>query len=329
MSDPAGWSESSRAPLTLSGQRVQALISTAAARQAVTESLEALAKSAAVLPGQLAMELPAGEIHVKGGHLLGSQYAAFKVACGFPGNAELGMPVNDGFTLVLDARTGALRAWLLDNGWLTEVRTGAAGAVAAERLSRADSRSVALIGAGAQAGFQIEALLEVREIVSVSIWNRTRERAAGLADDLSSRMGLTCAVAETPQAAVREADIVVTTTASRAPLLRISDLRPGTHVTAVGADFPDKQELDPDVIGGAHVVVADDIATCSRNGELHHALDARVIDVSRVLALPDLVAGTVTGRTSRDQITIADQCGLGIYDAAMADLVMDRHEKTQ
>lgn len=329
MSEQPSLSDARSVPFSVSRQQVQALVNPADARQAVMETLQALAASAVVVPGQLAMELPAGEVHVKGGHLLGSRSAAFKVACGFPGNADLGLAVNDGFTLVLDARTGALRASLLDNGWLTEIRTGAAGAVAAERLSRPDSRSVALVGAGAQAGFQMEALLEVREIASVSIWNRTPERAARLAGDLSARLDLTCEVADTAQETVRDADIVVTTTASRGPLFRFADVRPGTHVTAVGADFPDKQELDPDVLGGADVVVADDIATCSRVGELHHALDAGVIDVSQVLALPDLVAGTVSGRTSRDQITVADQCGLGIYDVAMADLFMARYEETQ
>lgn len=312
-------------PLLLDRPQVRSLVTTGDARRAVSEALTALADSKAVLPDELAMALPAGEVHVKGGHLLGSPHAAFKVACGFPDNAAAGLPVNDGFTLVLDAGTGSLLAALLDHGWLTDVRTGAAGAVAAEHLARPDARSVALIGAGAQARFQLEALLEVRLIESVAVWNRTPERAERLAADLGSQYGLACRAEATPQEAVRDAHIVVTTTASRRPLLRHAWLSPGTHVTAVGADFPDKQELHPDVLGDADVVVADDVATCSRVGELHHALEAGSIDRGRVVALADVVAGTAAGRTSRDQITVADQCGLGVYDAAMADLVLARH----
>lgn len=313
-------------PLLLSHDEVRSLIGVADARSAVAGALAALARSAAVLPDELAMVLPAGEVHVKGGHLLGSEFAAFKVACGFPGNGRLGLPSNDGFTLVLDARSGALSAMLLDNGWLTDLRTGAAGAVAAQHMSRPDSRAVALVGAGTQARFQLEALLEVREIASVAVWNRTPERARRLAEDLSTRHGLDCRVADTPQAAVRDADIVITTTASREPLLRHGWLRPGTHVTAVGSDFPDKQELHPDVLGGADLVVADDVAACSRVGELHHAIDAGTIEASRVVPLADIVAGFAAGRTGRDQITVADQCGLGVYDAAMAVLVVARHQ---
>lgn len=311
-------------PVTMTRDQVEALISVTDARDAVTRALTAVARSAAVRPDESSMVLPHGEVHVKGGHLLGSAFAAVKVACGFPGNADKGLPVNDGFTLVLDAATGELHGAVLDNGWLTEMRTGAAGAVAADYLSRPDSHAVALIGAGTQAGFQLRALLEVREITSATVWNRTAERAHRLADQVTRRLGVACTVVESPRAAVREADIVVTTTASRQPLLHYAWLRAGTHVTAVGADFADKQELHPDVLGGADLVVADDVDTCARVGELHHALDAATIDVRTVVTLADLVAGTAPGRTSPGQITVADHCGLGVYDAAMADLVLAR-----
>lgn len=304
---------------------MQALITASDARHAVEAALLAVAGAQAVLPDELAMQVPAGEVHVKGGHLLASKYVAFKVASGFPRNPEVGLPVNDGFTLVLDADTGELVAALLENGWLTEMRTGAAGAVAADHLARPDAAHVALIGAGAQARFQLQALREVRDITRIRIWNRTAARAHALSDELSEHYGIECYVAETPRAAIAGADIVVTSTASRDPLIRADWLEPGMHVTAMGSDFPEKQELHSDVLGRADLVVADEVAACARAGELHHALEDGTIDVSCVLPLADVVGRRAPGRTSPDQITVADQCGLGVYDAAIADTVLARY----
>jgi len=316
-------------PIVLDRPQVQALITARDARCAVEASLLAVAGAQAVLPDELAMALPAGEVHVKGGHLLTSKYAALKVASGFPHNSELGLPVNNGFTLVLNADTGELVASLLENGWLTEMRTGAAGAVAAQHLARPDAAHLALIGAGAQARFQLQALREVRNITRVRIWNRTAARAHALAAELSEQHDIACCVPETPRAAIAGADIVVTGTASRDPLIRADWLEPGIHITAMGSDFSEKQELDNDVLGRADLVVADDVGTCSRVGELHHALAAGFIDVSRVLSLADVVGGKAPGRTSPDQITVADQCGLGVYDAAIADTVLARYLASQ
>ncbi|HXV94095.1 MAG TPA: hypothetical protein VD813_12395 [Pseudonocardia sp.] len=304
---------------------VRSLVGRADARAAVRRALVALAEDRAVLPGEIAMVLDAGELHVKGGYLRGSGYVSAKVAGGFPGNAAAGRPVNDGFSIVLDAATGALVAVLLDHGWLTELRTGAAGALAADLLARPDATAVGLVGAGAQARFQIEALLDVRPVRTVRIWNRTGRRAQDLAGRLAGEFDLDATAVGTVEEAVCEADIVVTTTASREPLVFARWLRPGTHVTAVGSDFPDKQELSVDVLARADVVAADRVASCARVGELHHALEAGVLAVDAVVELAELAAGTARGRTGEDQITVADQCGLGVYDAAMAELVLTRH----
>jgi len=309
---------------TLDEPTVRSLVTRLDALAAVRQALTALAHEQVVLPGELALALDAGEVHVKGGHLLGSRYASFKVATGFPGNAALGRQVNDGFSLVLDAATGALAATLYDSGWLTELRTGAAGALAADLLARPDATRVTLLGAGAQARFQLEALLDVRPVSEVHVWNRTPERAERFAAAVREELGLPVTVAGDVRAAVERAEIVVTTTASRAPLLHADWLQPGTHVTAMGADFPDKRELAADVLARADVVVADRVEVCARVGEVHHGLADGVLDRAAVLELADLVVGRVPGRTGADQVTVADQCGLGAYDAAIAELVLER-----
>lgn len=307
---------------TLDGGTIRALITRADALEAVRRSLVALAVGEAVLPGELAMDLDAGEIHVKGAYLRGHHNVAFKVATGFPGNARSGLAVNDGFTIALDAETGAPIAFLMDHGWLTELRTAAAGALAADLLARHDASRVAIIGAGAQAGYQLDALRDVRDIRHVRIWNRTVERAIAFAESADT---VPVVVAETVEQAVADADIVVTATASRTALLRAEWLRPGTHVTAMGADFAGKQELHPDVLRRADVVVADRIDVCARVGELRSALAAGAVGIGDVIEFADLVAGAARGRTGEQQITVIDQCGLGIYDAAMADAVLSRY----
>ena len=197
-------------------------------------------------------------------------------------------------------------------------------ALAADLLARPDASRVALLGAGAQARFQLEALLDVREISDVQVWNRTPERAEGFAAAVRAELGLPVTVARDVRSAVEQAEIVVTTTASRVPLLYADWLQPGTHVTAMGADFPDKRELAADVLERADVVAADRVEVCARVGEVHHGLADGVLERAAVLELADLVVGRVPGRTGADQITVADQCGLGAYDAAMAELVLER-----
>jgi ornithine cyclodeaminase len=310
--------------LSLDEATVRSLVSRTDALQAVRSALLALAHEQVLMPDELALALDEGEVHVKGGHLLGSPYASFKVATGFPGNSARGLQVNDGFSIVLDARTGQLAATLYDSGWLTELRTGAAGALAADLLARPEASSVALVGAGAQARFQLEALLDVRDVTAVRVWNRTPARAHAFAERAGAELGVPVVVAPDVRTAVADADIVVTTTASRAPLLHADWLRPGTHVTAVGADFPDKRELAADVLARADVVVADRVEVCARVGELHHGLADGAVVRTDVVELADLVAGRVVGRTSAEQVTVADQCGLGAYDAAMAALVLSR-----
>jgi ornithine cyclodeaminase len=275
-----------------------------------------------LLPDELALVPPGGEIHIKGAFVVGAPWIVFKVATGFPDNEVHGLAINDGFSVVLDAQTGAPTAILRDRGWLTELRTAAAGALAAELLSRSDASRAAIIGAGAQASWQLRALRAVRPIREVRVYNRTTERAERFVRN-EEWSGLHLRVAETVEEAVAGADVIVTTTASRSPILEAAWVAPGTHITAMGSDFPSKQELGIGLLAAADRVVADAVAVCARVGELHHALVAGALAQDAAIELCDLVAGRSPGRTDPSQITIADLCGLGVYDAAVAQVVMD------
>jgi ectoine utilization protein EutC len=304
---------------------IRGLIGPAAALPAVRDAFAALARGEATLPGVIGFDVPAhqGEVHVKGAYLHGAPYYSIKEAAGFYANAERGLPVGSGLVLVFDATTGFLAAILFDNGYLTELRTGAAGALAADLLARRRVDRVAVIGAGSQARFQLEALALVRRPASVTVFGRSPARAATYAREMQERIGFPVRVAASAREAVEGADVVITATPSRAPIVRGEWLGPGAHVTAVGADGPEKQELEPEVLARADKVVVDRLDQCLRLGELHHAVEAGLLAAGDVWAeLGELAAGQKPGRESEDEITVADLTGVGIQDAAVASAVV-------
>lgn len=304
---------------------VRDLIAPAAAYAAVRDAFVALARGEATLPGVVGFDVPAhrGEVHVKGAYLHGQPFYSIKEAAGFYGNAEKGLPVGSGLVLVFHVTTGFLAALLFDNGYLTELRTGAAGALAADLLARRRVRKVAVIGAGSQARFQAEALALVRRPESIAVFARTPASAAGYAREMEPRLGIPVAVAASAQAAVEGADVVITATPSRAPIVRAEWLAPGAHVTAIGADGPEKQELEALVLARADKVVVDRLDQCLRLGELHHAVEAGLLAAGDVWAeLGEVAAGRKPGREAEGEITVADLTGVGIQDAAVANVVV-------
>jgi ornithine cyclodeaminase len=266
-------------------------------------------------------------VHVKGAYLHGAPTYSFKVASGFYRNPERGLPVGAGLVLAFSAETGELAAVLFDNGYLTELRTGAAGALAADLLARQRVGKVAMLGVGGQARYQLEALAGVRRPEVVTAWGRDPAKAEAYATEMRERLGLAVEVAPSPRDAVEGADVVVTTTPAREPLVRAEWLAPGAHVTAVGSDMPEKQELDAAVLARADKVVADRLEACLENGEIHRAVAAGAITAGDVHAeLGEIAAGDRQGRESDDEITVADLTGVGVQDAALAAFVVTQAE---
>ena len=316
--------------LLLSESDLRGLAGPAEALRAVRAGFEALARGRVVLPGVMHLDLPQarGEVHVKGAHLVGSPFFSIKEAGGFWGNPERGLPVGSGLVLVFDAESGFPRAILLDNGYLTELRTGAAGALAAVLLARAELRVAGILGAGSQARYQLEALCAARQPARARVWSRRREPAEAFARELSARLGLPVEAVGSAREAVEGSDLVVTPTTARAPVVRAEWVRPGLHLTAVGADSPEKQELEAEVLARADLVVADHLDQCLRLGEIHHAVAAGRLRAGDVHAeLGEVAAGLKPGRTSDEQVTVADLTGVGVQDAALADLVVAEAER--
>lgn len=297
------------------------LVSMAEAIAAVREAFAAADRGGAVMPAPFGMYLPdaGGEVHVKGAYLPGAPVFAVKTATGFYRNAGLGLPVSGGMTMVHDAVPGALRMLIADGGLLTELRTAAAGAVAADLLARPGARSAAVIGTGGQARYQLLALLQVRPIEQVTVWGR-RQAAEQYQRDMATA-GVPVCIAATAREAVQRAEVVITATSSTGPLIEDGWLAHGAHVTAVGSDMPHKQELDPRILVAAGKYVPDSIDAAADSGELRHALEAGLLEAGSVYGeLTAVASGRLAGRTADDELTVADLTGLGIQDAAVAAL---------
>jgi ornithine cyclodeaminase/alanine dehydrogenase-like protein (mu-crystallin family) len=301
---------------------VRSALDMASCIDACESAFAAYSTGGAELPSVIHLDVPEskGEIHVKAGHIHGAPYYAVKAASGF---YAADPPAIDGLVVVFDSRDGSPAAFLLDNGFVTDLRTGAAGGVAARHLAPEQVETVAVIGTGAQAQYQLDALAIVRPGFSqVRVWGRNADRAAQCVDELRSRRGLPteCVfeAATSVEAAVEGAGVVITCTASTEPLVQASWLSPGSHITAVGSDGSGKQELDASVLERADLLVVDSRDQCSRLGELQHA----PAEASRAVELGEICGGSKPGRTNESQLTVCDLTGVGVQDVAAANAVM-------
>ena len=304
---------------------IRSLLGPKEAYEAVRDAFVRLAKGEAVLPGVINLDLPETrtEAHVKGAYLRGTRTFAVKVASGSYDNPSRGLPSGGGMFLVFDATTGLPLAVLFDNGYLTDVRTGAAGALAADLLAKKAVDRVGVVGVGNQARYQLEALLRVRKPRTVVAWGRDRRKAEDYAAEMTAKHAVPAEAVGAPEVACRGSDLVVTVTPAHEPLVHANWIEPGMHVTAVGADGPDKQELDVEILRKADKVVADRLEQCLRLGEIHHAVEAGVLRREDIYGeLGEIAAGMKRGRESDEEITVADLTGVGVQDAAVANRVV-------
>jgi len=297
--------------------------------QCVEGCFRALATQPVVMPPILSLEIAEHNVEadMKTAYIPGLPSFAIKMSVGSFDNPKIGLPSAGGLMVVFSAKTGMVEAVLLDNGYLTDVRTAAAGAVAAKWLAPKDANRAGIVGAGLQARLQLEALALVRPIAQAQVWARDGQRAAAYADDMEARLGFPVAPAESLERLVRESDIVVTATPSKAPLIEAAWLHPGLHVTAMGSDTDHKNELAPAVLAAADLYVPDRLSQCASLGELHHAVAAGAVAADAVFPeLGEIIAGRAPGRGSDAQITICDLTGTGAQDTAIATLARGRAE---
>ncbi|MBA1205140.1 ornithine cyclodeaminase family protein [Pseudomonas capeferrum] len=269
-----------------------------------------------------AFEQANGDCCVKSAYVTGEDCFTVKVSTGFYDNPGKGLASNDGLMLVLSALTGQPLALLQDEGWLTALRTALTGRIVASRLAPTQVQTIGILGTGMQARMQLEHLLPVTACRRVVVWGR-RQSQLDLYRVFAEHLG--CHVETTLDAEVvaRKANLIVSTTPSRHPLLQSEWIRPGTHITAIGADAPGKQELDAALLARADRLFVDSIEQCSRYGETAHALAGDLVDRRKLLELGRLLAGEAQGRSDDRQITVADLTGVAVQDAQIARCALE------
>ncbi|MDG0989505.1 MAG: hypothetical protein P8H36_03315 [Yoonia sp.] len=307
--------------ITLTRSEIEALIDFDAAAQAIKAAYVVTSLGKVNLPpvGHITFAQGA-DCHIKYGHMAGDANFVIKVATGFPENDAKGLPSGNGLVLVLSAVTGMVEAMLHDEMMLTDIRTGIGGAIASRALARADSRVALVVGTGPQARRQIEAHAALMPNLSFQVWGRTSTKVDDLIADLAPHIGVKRAY--DLEDATRSADVVITATGSKSPILKLDWVQPGTHITAVGADAPGKQELEIGLVARADVLAVDLVAQCLDHGEVSHAAAKGLITADDLHEIGTLLNGTSLGRVDDSQITITDLTGIAAQDIAMANTVL-------
>ena len=271
--------------------------------------------------GELILEDPPGEVHIKYGYINGDDYYVIKIASGFYGNKALGIPVGNGMMLMFSQKTGEPVAILHDEAYLTDIRTAVAGTIAAKYLAPSSVECIGIAGTGNQARLQLEYLKPVTGCRKVLLWGRDRSKFDAYIEDMTLH-GF--AIDTTTDAAdlLANCNLIVTTTTATEPVL-VGQARPGTHITAMGSDTLEKQEVDASILAAADLVVADSIPQCLERGEIHQALKVGAIRRDDIVELGRIIAGDAPGRTSDDQVTIADLTGVAVQDIQISKAVFE------
>lgn len=307
--------------LILTGKEAARLLTMKEALAAVEDAFRSYGRGRVIMPAKIYLHLEKyrGDFRAMPAYIEGMEASGLKWVNVHPGNRRLGLPVVMAVMIYSDPATGFPLA-IMDGTAITSMRTGAAGGIAAKYLARKDSRAVALIGCGAQAGTQLEALRENFRINQAAIWSRDPD-CAGRFIRAMKGTGIRFEIKKTVKECVQGADIVVTTTPSRKPLVKSGWIRPGTHINAIGADAKGKEELDPELLGRSKIVI-DDWAQASHSGEINVPLAKGIISKKDIYAsIGEIIIGKKRGRTGAAEITVFDSTGLAIQDIAVARLI--------
>lgn len=307
---------------SLTLNQIKAALPSADLMSEIEHGFVAYSQGWAVVPpvGELILQQPPGEVHIKYGYLRGDDYYVIKIASGFYENPQLGLPSSNGLMLVFSQKTGALEALLLDEGYLTDIRTAVAGAIAAKYLAPSTIEHIGIVGTGVQARLQLEYLVPITDCRDVLVWGRSLEKLAAYQRDMAAK-GFEVSTTTDAGDILASCNLVVTTTAATSPILS-GQVQPGTHITAIGSDTPDKQELEAEILQQADVVVADSISQCIERGEIHQALKSDAIAKSDLIELGSVIAGDAAGRKSDNQITVADLTGVAVQDIQISKAVL-------
>jgi ornithine cyclodeaminase len=293
---------------------------------AMEEAFVAYSRGEAVVPpvGEMLFKDPPGDCHIKYGYLKHGTTFTIKIATGFWNNPGLGLSSSNGVVLVFSRLTGELLVILQDEGCLTNVRTAAAGAVVAKYLAPSHIECIGMIGAGIQAKLQLEYLRSITPCRKVRLWARSAERARAFHVD-----GFDVEISPAVKDVARNSQLIITATASGQALLFADDVAPGTHITALGADGGNKQELDPQLFVLAKIRAVDSRSQCSDYGDSSFALASNLIGPHDLTEIGEIIRDEALRRQNAQDITIADLTGVAVQDIAIASRVLQALENNQ
>jgi len=291
----------------------------------IENAFKGLALGKVIMPPILRLDIEKyhGESDVKAAYIEGLDSYAIKVASGFFNNHKLNIPSSNGLMILIDSKTGVIKSVLLDKGYLTDVRTAIAGSIAAKYLSNSESTKAGIIGAGLQARLQLEALKLVRTIDTAFLWSRDPSKLEKFSKEIEY-LNLKIEICKSPEELINKSDIVVTTTPSKSPLIKSEWLKKGLHITAMGSDAEEKNELDPNILKKCDNYIPDSQSQTAILGELHHAIDNNIVSSNKKFReLGEIILDPTLGRKNNDDITICDLTGTGVQDTAIARYTFD------
>jgi ornithine cyclodeaminase len=284
--------------------QIRARVDDAIVIDLMREALIAQARGECDTPMPMHLSPGTGEVHIKSSYRRGRKHFVVKIASAFQGRGN-------GMMLLASAETGEPAAYLADAGHLTDIRTAAVAAMVARELGRRD-QTIGILGSGIQARLAARFHARVLPLRRVYLWGRMPDRVESCAEE-TRKFVPDAAVLASPSAVAAATRLIVTCTSAREPLLTRADIEPGTHITAIGADSPGKQELDPEILRAADLVLLDSRAQCERLGELQHALD---------VAQHAIEIGAFCQQPREAQSSVADLTGLGVEDLFIAESIL-------
>lgn len=303
-------------------------IKTALKKAALFEDIEsgfvAYSKGEAVIPpvGEMLFEQPPGELHLKYGYLKSGEYYVVKLASGFYNNPQIGLSSSQGMMLLFDQKTGVVKGILLDHGYLTDIRTAVAGAIAAKYMGPKKVTSIGIVGAGIQGKFQLAYLKDVTDCRKVIVHARSSEKGAAY-QAYFKESDWQIEVTNDLEYLAKNSQLIVTTTYAKTPLLQADWIQAGTHITAMGSDTMEKIELDPQILGKADVVVVDSLSQSESRGEVYQSVAAGTLDREKVVELGKVIVNPNLGRQNDQQITVADLTGVAVQDLMIAKAIFE------
>jgi ornithine cyclodeaminase len=277
--------------------------------------------------GELLFDNPKGDAHIKYGYIINDDFYVVKIASGFYENSKLGIPSSQGLMLVFNQKTGEPVAILLDEGYLTDIRTAAAGALAGKYFAPKNIKAIGIIGTGNQARLQLEYLQKTNSCKTVWIWGRNTENVKIFKDNMSDKYDIN--IAKSPLEVAQNSNLIVTTTPSEKSLLKVNDIQPGTHITAVGSDTANKQELESEILKKADLVIADSIPQSKNRGEIFRATKDNCLKEDDIVELGKAIQNIALRRTNDNQISVVDLTGVAVQDIMIASAVYRNYLKNQ